>query len=71
MDEREEPISLEQVLKELQANGVPLTGEEIAESELQAAWENTSNLIPFVPPHRPMAPMEALGETEQLELFAA
>ena len=30
MDEREEPISLEQVLKELQAKGVPLTGEEIA-----------------------------------------
>ena len=40
MDEREEPISLEQVLKDLQARGVPLTGEEIAESELQAAWED-------------------------------
>jgi hypothetical protein len=39
MDEREEPISLEEVLKDLQARGVPLTGEEIAESELQAAWE--------------------------------
>lgn len=71
MDEREEPISLEQVLKELQAKGVPLTGEEIAESELQAAWENTSNVIPFVPQPKPMAPIEPLGETEQLELFAA
>jgi hypothetical protein len=39
MDEREEPISLEQVLKDLQAQGVPLTGEEIAEAELRAAWE--------------------------------
>ena len=38
MDEREEPISLEEVLKDLQARGVPLTGEEIAESELEAAW---------------------------------
>ena len=35
MDEREEPISLEQVLKELQAKGVPLTGEEIAENEAE------------------------------------
>ena len=40
MDEREEPISLEQVLKDLQAQGVPLTGEEIAEAELRAAWES-------------------------------
>jgi hypothetical protein len=71
MDEREEPISLEQVLKELQAKGVPLTGEEIAESELQAAWEDTSNLIPFVPRPKPIAPIQPLGETEQLELFAA
>ncbi len=71
MDEREEPISMEQVLKELQAKGVPLTGEEIAETELQAAWQNTSNVIPFVPRPRPVAPIQPLGETEQLELFAA
>ena len=45
MDEREEPISLEQVLKELQAKGVQLTGEEIAEAELRAAWDTTSNVI--------------------------
>ena len=44
MDEREEPISLEQVLKDLQAQGVPLTGEEIAEAELRAAWE----ALPYV-----------------------
>jgi len=29
---------------------VPLTGEEIAEAELRAAWETTSNVIPFLPP---------------------
>lgn len=71
MDEREEPISLEQVLKELQAKGVPLTGEEIAEAELRAAWEATSNVIPLLPRPKPSAPIQPLGETEQLELFAA
>jgi hypothetical protein len=66
-----EPISLEQVLKDLQAKGVPLTGEEIAEAELRTAWENTTNVIPIVPHRKPPAPIEPLGETEQLELFAA
>lgn len=70
-DEREEPISLEQVLKELQAKGVPPAGEEIAENELRAAWETTAKVLPFVPRHTPLAPMQPLGETEQLELFAA
>lgn len=37
MDEREEPISLEQVLKDLQAKGVPHRRREIAEAELRAA----------------------------------
>ncbi len=71
MDEREEPISLEQVLKELQAKGVPVTGDEIAEAELHAAWETASKVIPFVPCRKPMVPIPTLGETEQLELFAA
>jgi hypothetical protein len=71
MDEREEPISLEQVLKDLQTKGVPLTGEEIAEAELQAAWEATTNVIPLAPPRKPAAPIEPVGETVQLELFAA
>jgi hypothetical protein len=71
MDEREEPISMEQVLKELQANGVPLTGEEIVDTELQAAWETTAKIIPFVPRRKPVEPIQPLGETEQLELFAA
>jgi hypothetical protein len=71
MDEREEPISLEQVLKDLQAQGVPLTGEEIAEAELRAAWEAAMNVIPLVPRPRPIEPIKPLGETVQLELFAA
>jgi hypothetical protein len=71
MDEREEPISLEQVLKDLQAQGVPLTGEEIAEAELRAAWEATTNVIPIVPRPKPFEPIKPLGETVQLELFAA
>ena len=71
MDEREEPISLEQVLKDLQAKGVPLTGEEIAEAELRAAWEATTNVIQLASRRKPLPPIQPLGETEQLELFAA
>ncbi len=59
------------MLKELQFKGVLLTGEEIAEAELRAAWENTSNVIPFLARPMPSAPLQPLGETEQLELFAA
>jgi Helicase conserved C-terminal domain len=71
MDEREEPISLEQVLKDLQAQGVPLTGEEIAEAEMRAAWQAATNVIPLVPRPRPVEPVKPLGKTVQLELFAA
>jgi len=71
MDEREEPISLEQVLKDLQAKGVPLTGEEIAEAELRAAWETTATVIPLIPRRKPFASLEPLVDIEQLELFAA
>ncbi len=57
-----EPISLEQVLKEPQAKGVPLTGEEIAEAELQAAWEETTNVIPLRPRPRPIELIQPLGK---------
>ncbi len=50
---------------------MPLTGEEIAEAELRAAWQATTKVIPLVPHHKPPAPVEPLGETVQLELFAA
>jgi hypothetical protein len=55
----------------LQAKGVPLTGEEIAEAELRAAWENTTNVIELASRRKPFPPIQPLGETEQLELFAA
>lgn len=61
MDEREEPISLEQILKELQAKGVPLTGAAIAEAELRAAWETTAQVIPFVQPQDGGADPAAAG----------
>jgi hypothetical protein len=67
MDESEEPVSLEQVLRDLQARGVPLTGDEIAEAELHAAWQATANLMPL-PHHETLAP---LCSSEQLDLFAA
>jgi hypothetical protein len=55
----------------LQAKGVPLTGDEIAEAELRAPWDTTGNVIPFPARPKPSAPIQPLGETEQLELFAA
>ena len=36
MDEREDPISLEEVLKQLQKEGVSVTGEEIPEADMHA-----------------------------------
>ncbi len=70
MDEREEPISLEQVLKDLQAQGVPLTGEEIAEADCHGPGR-----APRAPSaraaSRPVEPVKPLGETVQLALFAA
>ena len=69
MDEREEPVSLEKVLKELQARGVPLTGEEVAEAELRAAWESGVNAVSL--PARVVPSLQPLRQTEQLELFAA
>lgn len=71
IDEREQPISLEKVLKELQAKGVPLTGEEVSETELYAAWHARANVLALparAPAVMPQGPVEAI---EQLELFAA
>ncbi len=51
--------------------GVPLTGEEIAEAELRAAWETTATVIPLIPRRKPFASLEPLVDIEQLELFAA
>jgi hypothetical protein len=71
MDEREDPISLEQVLKDLQAKGVPLTGEEIHEHQLHTAWHTTTNPITDPPPRPALPPLPPIHHAEQLELFAA
>lgn len=55
----------------VKTEGPATDSEEIAETELQAAWGTTTNLIPFVPHRKPLPPIQPLGETEQLELFAA
>jgi len=44
----------------------PLTGEEIAEAELRAAWQATTNVIPIVPHHASVEPIKPLLEAEQL-----
>jgi hypothetical protein len=82
VDEPEEPISREEFLRELRKQGVKPTGEEIAEADIEAAWEATP-LLAATPagPRRP-APVDREGitkvdwhneavETEQLDLFAA
>lgn len=71
IDEREEPVSLEQVLKELQKQGVPLTGNEIAEHELQAAWQQQNNVLTLPTRPRRVEPLRPIHEATQLELFAA
>jgi hypothetical protein len=71
VQDREEPISLEQVLRDLQRSGIRRTGDEIEERDLRDAW-----LEALVPAAQPIVPapfpaIEPLGETEQMELFAA
>lgn len=81
VDEPEQPISREQFLRELRKQGVKPTGEEIAEAEIEAAWEATASLKPSVVPIRParcedgaktVAWYEAPNDPgDQLDLFAA
>jgi hypothetical protein len=82
VDEPEQPISREEFLRELRKQGVKPSGEEIAEGDIEAAWEATANLRAVVKPivsatkresqatspdwHR--TPVES---AEQLDLFAA
>jgi hypothetical protein len=81
VDEPEEPISREEFLRELRRQGVKPTGEEIAEADIEAAWEQTpmadvvtasqgshslsGTSAPTVDWHT--APVE---QAEQLDLFA-
>lgn len=81
VDEPEQPISREELLRELRKQGVRPTGEEIAEADIEAAWEATASLKPSVAAiRRPsngdsgaktVAWYEASTEPpEQLDLFA-
>lgn len=80
VDEPEQPISREEFLRELRKQGVKPTGDEIAEADIEAAWESTASLKPtFTSVRTPsdgdsgartVAWYEASTEpTEQLELF--
>ncbi len=44
VDEPEQPISREEFLRELRRQGVKPSGEEIAEADIEAAWEATAML---------------------------
>jgi hypothetical protein len=80
VDEPEQPISREEFLRELRKQGVKPTGEEIAESDIRAAWEATPLLTPSATPIRTPANSgsrsgspdwhKAPVEIEQLDLFA-
>jgi hypothetical protein len=78
VDEPEEPISRDEFLRELRRQGVKATGEEIAEADIEAAWQaapriatlagatkapsKTGTVVDWHQPRR---------EAEQLDLFAA
>lgn len=83
VDEREDPISLEQVLRDMQARGVPVTGEEIDEGELKAAWEGIPRFVALAvsgagfrqvtegpaPMLQPFPRLKPIKHSEQLSLF--
>lgn len=68
--EREDPVSLEQVLAELQRAGIHATGDEVPEDQLRDAWYATAP-AGATPSPRPAAPVAPLVSSEQLDLFAA
>lgn len=79
VDEPEQPISREELLRELRRQGVKPSGEEIAEADIEAAWRSTEMLVGMPAPR--LAPSETerapsvdwhqvgAGEPEQLDLF--
>jgi SNF2-related domain len=70
--EREEPVSLEKVLRDLQRAGIRPTGDEIDERDLKAAWEAAAPVASQTPAvTRWEPPAEPGGPVEQLALFAA
>ncbi len=82
VDEPEQPISREEFLRELRKQGVKPTGEEVAEADIEAAWEATAMLASIAARPRlasvdggraPSVDWHRVGveEPEQLDLFAA
>lgn len=82
VDEPEQPISREEFLRELRKQGVEPTGEEIAEADIEAAWEATAAVRPSFAPAGPRADGEGGAKTvawyeapsdpgDQLDLFVA
>ncbi len=80
VDEPEQPISREEFLRELRKQGVEPTGEEIAEADIEAAWEATASLKPTVTSARTPSDGDSGARTvawyeastepaEQLDLF--
>jgi predicted RNA methylase len=79
-DEREDPVSLEQTLRTIQERGVPVTGKEIAEATIKAAWDAIPR-IGFIALHpalittgtRSLPPkpltLKPITSSEQLALF--
>ncbi len=49
----QEPIDLQKVLREMQERGIPLTGAEVPEEDVEAAWRNVAPLIPTLAAPRP------------------
>ena len=72
IDGPEEPISREQVLRELRAQGVAPTGDEIPEDEIEIAWAATPRLRLVEPePTERSWELKPIKAAEQLDLFAA
>lgn len=73
IDQAEEPVSLEQVLKDLRKQGVAPTGDEIPETDIEAAWHATPRLKLVTPAFvaENVVPLQPLQSAEQLDLFAA
>lgn len=80
VDEPEQPISREEFLRELRKQGVKPTGDEIAEADIEAAWEATASLKPTFTQVRTASNGDSNARTvawyeastdpaEQLELF--
>ena len=71
--QREEPVSLEKVLKDLQRAGIRPTGDEIDERDLKKAWVGSLAGVPDVAsiPRDPMPSIVPITSSEQMELFAA